>query len=198
MRKPIKTKFGVIGSASFTSEPSKDLLNVITDMAEKAYIQTAKYFWQGEPVRIEFGAAYPEENKEKPLFWYNYECNWDFLQDKPIHDTRKIGMLPAIRIYYQDQKPFIISNHFGIGVNKLLKGGSPRHSHFSFADNVKFETIDELVSWGLKQSFKITEFDEEGFSNYEAKRNKWQKENFPEEYEEMEKFKNSFRSFNRK
>ena len=198
MRKPIKTKFGVIGNTSFTSEPSKDLLNVITDMAEKAYKQTAKYFWQGEPVRIEFGAAYPEENKEKPLFWYNYECNCDFLQDKPIYDTHKFCMLPAIKIYYKDQKPFIISNHFGIGVNKLLKGGSPRHTHFSFADNVKFETIDELESWVLKQSFKITEFDEEGFSNYEAKRNKWQKENFPEEYEEMEKFKNSFRSFNRK
>ena len=157
-------------------------------------IEKEKYFWQGEPVRIEFGVAYPEENKGKPLFWYNYECNWDFLQDKPIYDTHKFCMLPAIKIYYKDQKPFIISNHFGIGVNKLLKGGSPRHTHFSFADNVKFETIDELESWELKQSFKITKFDEEGFTNYEAKRNKWQKENFPEEYEAMEKIKNSFRN----
>jgi len=30
-----------------------------------------KYFWQGEPVKTDFGVAYPIENTEKPLFWYN-------------------------------------------------------------------------------------------------------------------------------
>lgn len=148
-----------------------------------------KYYWQGEPVRIEFGAAYPEENKKKPLYWYNFECNWDFLQDKPIYDTIKSSTIPAIKIYYKDYKPFIIANHFGIGINKLLKGGSPRHTHFSFDENVKFETIEQLVIWGLKQYFKITEFDEEGFSVHEAKRRKWQKENFPEEYEQSERLR---------
>ena len=148
-----------------------------------------KYYWQGEPVRIEFGAAYPEENKDKPLYWYNFECNYDTNLDKPIFDTYKNAIIPAIRIHYGKEKPFVISNHFGIGVNKLIKWGSPRHTHFSFYDKIKFETIDELVSWELKQYFKITEFDEEGFSVHEAKRRKWQKENFPEEYEQSERLR---------
>lgn len=154
----------------------------------------SKYFWQGEPVKIDFGAVYVEENEDKPLFWYNYECNWDFNLNKTKYGEQKGAMIPAIKIYYRDHEPFIISNHFGIGVSKLLKGGSPRHTHFSFYDDIKFDHIENLPSFELKQAFKITDFDEEGFSNYEASRRKWQEKNFPEEFEKLERLKNSFRN----
>lgn len=38
MRKPIETKYGIIGSAKFTEEPSKELMNAISEMCEIAYI----------------------------------------------------------------------------------------------------------------------------------------------------------------
>lgn len=168
-------------------------------MATNAEIKKAKtyskYFWQGEPVLVEYGGVYIEENTEKPLFWYNYECNWNSDLNKPKYGDDKGALIPAIKIfYYRDHDPFIISNHFGIGVNKLLKGGSPRHTHFSFADDVKFECTEYLPSYTLEKAFKITEFNEEGFSKHEASRKKWQQQNFPEEFEKLEILKNSFRN----
>ena len=31
------------------------------------------YQWQGENVKVVFGYCTITENKEKPLYWYNYE-----------------------------------------------------------------------------------------------------------------------------
>lgn len=159
----------------------------------------SKYFWQGEPVLVDFGAVYIEENIEKPLFWYNYECNWDVNLNKPKYGEQKGAMIPAIKIYsFQGDELLIISNHFGVGANKLLKGGWPNHTHFSFSDNVKFESRENLPSYTLQKAFKITEFDEEGYSKYEEGRKKWQKENFPEEFEKLERLKKAFRNPNTK
>jgi len=121
-----------------------------------------KYFWQGEPVKVEFGNCIVKKNKEKPLWWYNYECSLEPMYEK--------ACIPAIRITASWGEPFVISNHCGIGVYKLMKGGWPDSTHFSL--DGKFSTKPQL---------KITEFDLEAFQQHEAERRKWQIETYPEE-----------------
>ena len=150
-----------------------------------------KYFWNGESVKTDFGVAYQPENTEKPLYWYNYECNWDSVLNKPIYNTKKIAMIPAIKVTTKKGYVFFIANHFGIGANKLMKGGTMRQRHFSLDDNVKFEGVEDLGI--LRNEYSIREFDEDGFVEYESKRERWQKENFPKEFERLQALKDSFK-----
>lgn len=124
-----------------------------------------KYQWQGEAVKIKFGNCIIERNKEKPLYWYNYECH---LQ----HGEK--ACIPVIQITTKDNQVFIIANHFGIGVHKLINGGWPNYTHFSL--NGKFSTKPQL---------KYAEFDLDNYSVYEAEREKWQKKTCPDEYNKM-------------
>ena len=128
----------------------------------------ANYQWHGESVRVRFGNCIVKENKEKPLYWYNYEC---YPEGK--------ACIPVIEVTTKGGQVFMISNHFGIGVYKLLKGGWPDTSHFSVEG--EFSTKPQL---------KITEFDPEGYAAYEAEREKWQAENYPEEYEKVSHLRN--------
>lgn len=123
----------------------------------------AKYQWHGEPVKVKFGNCIVKENKDKPLYWYNFEC---YPEGK--------ACIPALKVTTKNGQSFMISNHFGIGVYKLLKGGWPDTSHFSL--DGKFNTKPQL---------KITEFDPDGYANYEAEREKWQNEHYPEEYKKI-------------
>lgn len=123
-----------------------------------------KYQWQGEKIKVKFGNCIVERNKEKPLYWYNYEC---FLQ----YDDK--ACIPAIQITYND-RVFIIANHYGIGVHKLINGGWPNYTHFSL-DGI-FSTNPQL---------KYSKFDLDGYSKYEAEREKWQKKTSPEEYKKI-------------
>lgn len=150
-----------------------------------------KYFWNGEPVKTDFGVAYQPENTERPLYWYNYECNWNTTLNKPIYGTKKVAAIPAIKITTKQGDVFFIANHFGIGANKLMKGGTMRQTHFSLDGNVKFIGAEELGI--LRNEYSIRKFDEEGFAEHEARRERWQKENFPEEFERMEMFRKSFK-----
>lgn len=150
-----------------------------------------KYFWHGEPVKTDFGAAYVFEYPERPLWWYNFECNWDVTLDKEKRDTVSVAMLPAIKVTPKNGDSFYIANHYGIGAHKLRNGGWPSHKHFSIGSDAKFEGVEELGS--LRNVYSIREFDEVGFSQHEAKRERWQKENFPEEYARMQALKESFR-----
>ena len=75
-----------------------------------------KYFWQGKSVKVQFGYCKVQENKERPLWWYNYEC---FLSK-----SKKCTIIEAIKI--EGKEPFVIANHFGIGVYKLMNGGWPK------------------------------------------------------------------------
>jgi len=124
-----------------------------------------KYQWQGENIKVKFGNCIVKRNKEKPIYWYNYEC---FLQygDK--------ACIPAIQITYKKERVFMIANHFGIGVHKLINGGWPNYTHFSL-DGI-FSTNPQL---------KYAEFDLDGYSEYEAKREKWRQKTFPKEYEKI-------------
>lgn len=125
------------------------------------------YQWQREPVKVEFGLSTVRENKEKSLWWYNFECNESY--------PKGVGVIAAIRIITKDDYSFVLANHSGIGVHKLINGGWPNYSHFDLPDT-SFK----------KGGFRITEFDELEYSRHEAERNKWQKENYPEEYKKIE------------
>lgn len=150
----------------------------------------SKYQWQGEPVKIELGQVILKENKDKPLYWYNFECNMrlNLNNEYEYHHSSnnyKIGICDAVKIIHSNGE-FIIANHFGIGIHKLLNGGWPNYQHFSL--DGKFEA----TSW--KENIHLKKFDELGFSKHEAARRKWQKENYPEEFEKMENLKSAMRT----
>ena len=84
-----------------------------------------KYKWQGEPVKVTFGNCIVIENKEKPLWWWNYECN----EGSASLDGKAV--IPSLKIKTKEGNEFMIANHFGIGIHKLLNGGWPSHAHFS-------------------------------------------------------------------
>ena len=127
----------------------------------------SKYQWQGEPVKVVFGNCMVKADKDMPLWWYNFECYPD-----------GIACIPAIKITTKHGGEFILANHFGIGVHKLLNGGWPNYTHFSL--DGKFSTKPQL---------RLVEFDEEGYADHEARRDKWQQENYPEEYSKMKALK---------
>lgn len=128
-----------------------------------------KYFWHGEPVKVTFGYCHVKENVEKPMWWYNYEVLG--ICEPVIH---------AIKID-NGVHEWVISNHFGIGVNKLKKGGWPDTTHFSLP--IEKFSPDPIGA--------IRYFDELGFAEHEANRRKWQKERFPDLYEKMETLRRS-------
>ncbi|WP_420581962.1 hypothetical protein [Reichenbachiella sp.] len=127
----------------------------------------SKYQWQGEPVKVEFGCSTVSENKEKPLWWYNYLC------DKCGGQAE----IPSIRITTVSGQSFVISNQFGIGVHKLLNGGWPNMTHASLPDT-GFE-VNEM-------DYKIEEFNKESWLFYNSKKDSWMKEKHPEEFERLE------------
>lgn len=132
------------------------------------------YQWQGEPVKVEFGYSTVKTVQEKPLWWYNYETSL-------THED--IAVIPAVRVTAYGE-PFILSNHNGIAVNKLSKGGWPNMPHFSLPSDSFKECSDEWCN--------LNEFDELEYSQHESERNKWQKKNFPEEYEKLQSLRRSF------
>lgn len=138
----------------------------------------SKYQWQGEPVKVRFGYVTVVNREDKPLYWYNYECNTDGNYGE--------ADIPAIEVTYHDQV-FFIANHFGIGAHKLKHGGWPNYMHFSLFGHFKEETIPELLN-GKRQ------LNEEKFAEHESNRRKWQKYNFPEEFEKNEHLKESMRN----
>lgn len=151
----------------------------------------ANYQWHGKPVKVRFGYVEQRENTEKPLYWYNFECQNEkqldgtFIPDRMASgDGRKFALIPAIEVT-QDGQTWLIANHYGIGVNKLLKGGWPNSTHFSLAGDFKEDAAPY---------FKITEFDLEGYEHHESYRRKWQKENYPAEFEQMERLRISFKT----
>lgn len=133
-----------------------------------------EYQWQGEPVKVRFGLAEAKTNKDKPLYWYNYEIS---LEETTMQGT---VLISAIEVETKSGYKFLISNHFGIGVRKLLRGGSPNTCHFSFDDGAKFAEHKEYEMYD--GNFQLKDYEE-----HEAKRRKWQRENFPVEFEKSER-----------
>lgn len=137
------------------------------------------YQWQGEKVKVEFGLCKVIEVKNKPLWWWNYECCWDDYYNKDkysMHD--KSALVPAVKITHKEQE-FVIANHFGIGVHKLINGGHPNYRHYSLPldgfESTSCMTIQEQYIYVHRK------FDLLSFEDHEAKRSKWQKRKFPKE-----------------
>ena len=132
--------------------------------------------WQGEEVKVKFGLALTKTNKDKPLYWYNYEVS--------LEETIMQGntLISAIQIETSRGSKFVISNHFGIGVHKVLNGGYPNIQHFSFSDDVEFKEHPEYETYDGE--FQLEEFEE-----HESNRRKWQKENFPVEFDNSERLR---------
>lgn len=126
-----------------------------------------KYQWQGEDVKVVFGNCIVKEVQDKPLWWYNYECN--------IGLPKGMACIPTVQITTKDKHTFMLSNHYGIAVHKLINGGWPNFSHFSI-DGV-FSTIPQL---------KFKKFELPAYEQHESDRRRWQKENFPHEHTHME------------
>lgn len=120
--------------------------------------------WQGEPIKIRFGFMGVSTNKEKPLYWYNYECR----------DNGYAAFL-CIEIKQHGQT-WYIDNSYNYGIKKLRAGGWPNHGHKSLPDNTFAFT--EVRDKGDIAIMLESEFDEESFAEDEAKREKWIKENF--------------------
>jgi len=137
-----------------------DDLGIVCDDCYKSTDQ--KYFWQGKPVKVQFGYCKVQENKERPLWWYNYEC---FLSK-----SKKCTIIEAIKI--EGKEPFVIANHFGIGVYKLMNGGWPNCEHYSLSLGT-FSPCEPT-----KQNLILNY---EGFSDHERGRIKWFFEKYPKQ-----------------
>lgn len=141
----------------------------------------SKYKWHGEPVKTRFGFYKIDENKAKPLYWYNFECAHDVFYN-PIISQR--AYVPCIEVSTSDGQVFYIANHFGIGVHKLLAGGWPSHSHFSLSGGIFEENWNDV----------FYQFDLDGYEKHEAKRRKWQQKEFPDEFAKSERLMKMARS----
>lgn len=121
--------------------------------------------WQGEPVKIDCGYCTVTPIADKPLFWFNYEC--------ANSETPGEAKIPALKVKCKDGDEFVISNHFGIGIHKLNRGGWPDQQHFSLP-------MDKFTSAGGE--YIILHFDKKEFDQYELKRDEWQMKEHPEEW----------------
>jgi hypothetical protein len=126
--------------------------------------------WHGKPVKTEFGSCLVKENTEKILCWYNYEaCKNSVLG----------ALIPAIRVTTESGYSFVIANHFGIGWLKLKRGGWPGTTHFSLPED-SFQP-EKMIEYNIRK------FDEQGWSEHEAARERW----FKEQYSHTEEWKQS-------
>ncbi|WP_036383983.1 hypothetical protein [Muricauda sp. MAR_2010_75] len=144
--------------------------------------------WQGEVVKVQAVCIKVTEEKERPLYWSNFEVD----QQRSINLGHDYAIIEALKIWYRDSDSFYISNHFGIGIRKLRKGGWPNHTHFSFPDNCEEVDICRNGKW-----FSTTSFCLKDYQAHEAARREWQKKNFPVEFERHEQLRAQIKSFKR-
>lgn len=135
----------------------------------------SNYKWQGEPVEVEFGYCVVFENKENPMYWYNYLVA---ISPESCSDG-KFATIPAIKVI-TDHYEFVIANHHAYGIHKLELGGWPNHGHSSLP----------IDSFTKSDNFKFTEFDSKGFSNFDKSKDNWFAKNHPEEFKRMEDLRN--------
>lgn len=131
------------------------------------HIPFDSYKWHGEPVTVKFGYFMPQTVKEKPLFWYNFEA-----------DTAPETPIPAVRVTTKSNESFVISNHCGIGVKKLMGGGWP--------DQQSFHVPKEWFVPDDGERFTIVEFDGAMLAVQENRRRAWQERMHPDEFRQME------------
>lgn len=146
----------------------------------------SKYQWQGEPVEVEFGYASVELQKDKAFYWSNYECSISSISGRAV--------IPAVRVIpfksdKEPNEPFLIANHFGIGVVKLRSGGWPDMPHHSFPAGTHFEEGKE----GRITHFKVLDY-----NAHEDKRDEYRRQLNPKMYEQMKAVAEGIKKFNQK
>ena len=120
------------------------------------------YKWDGEPVQVEHVDIIVKEHKQKPLYWWNYEVSLT-----GASATNK-AVISSLKITAKDGEVFYISNHFGIGLNKLRKGGMWTQASYHF-DEEYIVKIQGAIHRNIK--FRLDKYEE-----YEKGRLKWRKE----------------------
>lgn len=140
-----------------------------------------EFQWNGEKVKdVKFGYVVQEPNEKQPMYWYNWEVAKQF--ENGI-SSGKFATIPAVQITTQTGKPFCIANIAGMGVRKMENGGMwySQPGHFSLDGN--FTEYEELA---------IYEYNHLDYVVYQAGLDKWQKENYPEDYAKLEAIKNAY------
>lgn len=136
-----------------------------------------KYFWNGRPVTIEHIWVLIKEIKDKPMFWYNYDCSTSVNGE---------ALFPALEITTTEGVKFIIDNSFGLGINKCRKGGMWTSTHRGFND----ESIAEVYREGHRRfDFKNIQFSEKQYLQDNEDRMRWQRHYYPEEFKKSEELR---------
>lgn len=131
------------------------------------------YQWQGEKAKVRFGRYKVEEQKDKPLYWYNYEVL--ALQDPYIN---------CVEVTSQGQT-FYIYNGFGYGVAKLEAGGWPNMGHMSLPSDKSNFTEYTPEEWATVK-FKCLNEDMQKFEAMRYARDTWFRQQYPEEMKKMD------------
>lgn len=133
--------------------------------------------WQGKEVKVENAWLKVYENKEHPLWWSNFEVD---ICNSNLTMAANYAIIEALKITYEDSI-FYISNHLGIGIRKLRKGGWPNHQHFSFHN---IQECEVKHGRSITTSFCLKEYEK-----HESARRKWQQKNFPHEFAKSERLR---------
>lgn len=140
-----------------------------------------RYQWQGEAVDVVFGYCLVTENKDKPMYWYNY-------------NVFRNGQLPtkigAIRVDTSDGQSFCLSNDYGEGVHKLESGGYPNMPHRSLPSETFVESEDFR--------YKTTIYRPLIAYHEEVDRRQYFMCMFPEEFKKSEALRNKILRANKK
>lgn len=132
-----------------------------------------RYQWQGEDVDVVFGYCLVTENKEKPMYWYNYNV---------FRNGQKPTKIRAIKVDTSDGQSFCLSNDYGEGVHKVENGGYPNIPHFSLPLDAFVESDDFR--------HKRLLFDRYGSKQEELDRRQYFRANYPEEFKKAEALRN--------
>jgi len=140
-------------------------------------MKKGNYFWNGRPVEIEHVWVLIKEVKDKPLYWYNYDCSTS---------VNGKANFPAIEITTKEGAKFIIDNSFGLGINKCRKGGMWTNAHRGFNE----DSIVEVYREGHNRfNGKNIQFSEKQYLQDNEDRRRWQKHYYPEEFEWSEELR---------
>jgi len=136
-------------------------------------ISKRKLMWHGKEVKVEIVNVKVYTNAEKALWWYNYEIAIEA-------SCQDYSLLEACKITTAKGFTFYISNHHGIGIRKLRKGGWPSHQHFG---------LPSLCESDIKVLMPNTSYCSRDFLRHEQERRIWQMKNFPDEFEASERLR---------
>ena len=155
----------------------------------------SRYRWNDRPVKIEHLWVKIKENKDQPLYWYNYNVN-------AYGESKDWVIMTAIEITTKEGEKFIISNHFGTGINKCRKGGCADQYHGSFRKVDIIEVIRKNSDLYKKWSYigdrdnnllEINiQLNEKLYVQEEQERRAWQKMYYPEEFKKLDALRKAF------